>query len=292
MLQHFKATVAHRCTAMGATVFPATTAVGYRYGAGRIPMPQTNDPYIYIVVDGEMRLHTPSGIMDYVSGQYSASAIDTPLWATATTGAAGRDFLAMSVATTLNDVIEVVLALDGDLPQRILDGSLSERDMALSDAGVVHAALELACVRGSSPQTSFLAKHAVQELVFHALCGSNGASFLRGMVGMRHIAEIYEMNGWIKENFRKRFTVDELAERFAMSPSSLHAKFKGAVGMGPLQCQKRLRLTEARRIMLDEERTVTEAAFEVGYESPSQFARDYRKMFGVSPKEDALRFRG
>ena len=66
-------------------------------------------------------------------------------------------------------------------------------------------------------------------------------------------------------------------------------RFKSAVGMGPLQCQKRLRLTEARRLMLDEGANVTQAALDVGYESPSQFARDYRKMFGAAPKEDLLR---
>ena len=74
-----------------------------------------------------------------------------------------------------------------------------------------------------------------------------------------------------------------------MSVSLFHQKFKSAVGMGPLQCQKRLRLTEARRLMLDEGRTVTESSMEVGYESLSQFIRDYRKMFGMTPKEDMLR---
>lgn len=76
-----------------------------------------------------------------------------------------------------------------------------------------------------------------------------------------------------------------------MSVSLLHQKFKSAVGMGPLQCQKRLRLTEARRLMLDENRNVTEASLQVGYESVSQFTRDYRKMFGLKPKEDVLKLR-
>ncbi len=73
-----------------------------------------------------------------------------------------------------------------------------------------------------------------------------------------------------------------------MSVSLFHQKFKSAVGMGPLQCQKRLRLTEARRLMLDESKNVTEASVEVGYESLSQFIRDYRRMFRAAPKEDIL----
>ncbi len=74
-----------------------------------------------------------------------------------------------------------------------------------------------------------------------------------------------------------------------MSVSQLHDKFKRAVGMGPLQCQKRLRLTDARRLMFDENKNVTESAMDVGYESVSQFTRDYRRVFGFSPKEDVLR---
>ena len=77
-----------------------------------------------------------------------------------------------------------------------------------------------------------------------------------------------------------------------MSVSLFHQKFKSAVGMGPLQCQKRLRLTEARRLMLDENKNVTEASLDVGYESTSQFIRDYRKMFGLPTGEDIGRLRG
>lgn len=97
-----------------------------------------------------------------------------------------------------------------------------------------------------------------------------------------------QANSWIKKNFHNSFAVEDLAKRQNMSVSLFHQKFKSAVGMGPLQCQKRLRLTEARRIMLDESKNVTEASVEVGYESLSQFIRDYRRMFRAAPKEDIL----
>lgn len=76
-----------------------------------------------------------------------------------------------------------------------------------------------------------------------------------------------------------------------MSVSALHQKFKNAIGMGLLQCQKRLRLSEARRLLLNDEKNVTDAAMEVGYESISQFIRDYKKTFGYSPKEDIKNLR-
>ena len=99
------------------------------------------------------------------------------------------------------------------------------------------------------------------------MCGPCGSQFLQSIINIQQAGEIYNINSWIKKNFRNAFTVEELAEKRNMSVSLFHQKFKSAVGMGPLQCQKRLRLTEARRLMLDENRNVTEASFEVGYES-------------------------
>ena len=119
----------------------------------------------------------------------------------------------------------------------------------------------------------------------------SGGQFIQSIVNIQRADEIYQANSWIKENFREFFSVEELAEQQNMSVSLFHQRFKSAVGMGPLQCQKRLRLTEARRLMLDEGRNVTEASIEVGYESLSQFIRDYRKMFGAVPKEDVMRLR-
>ena len=199
----------------------------YRVASETIPMPRTDNSYLYIVADGSMRLYTSSGIMDYEAGQYSISQIDTPL--------AGH-----------------VL-------------TFPEEDA-----------------------TAFMAAHIRRELIFHMLCGSCGKQFLTSVINISQAGEIYEANSWIKKNFRKSFTVEELAQQNNMSVSLFHQKFKSAVGMGPFQCQKRLRLTEARRLMMDENKNATEAAMEVGYESSSQFARDYRKMFGASPKEDIL----
>ncbi len=109
---------------------------------------------------------------------------------------------------------------------------------------------------------------------------------MQSIADIQKADEIYEVNSWIKENFRDTFSVEDLAGQKNMSVSLFHQKFKNAVGMGPLQCQKRLRLTEARRLMLDDNKNVTEASVEVGYDSLSQFIRDYRKMFGSAPKED------
>lgn len=91
---------------------------------------------------------------------------------------------------------------------------------------------------------------------------------------------------WIKDDYSRSFTVEELAKVNNLSVSGLHHKFKAITTMGPLQYQKQLRLQEARRLMLSGSMDATTAALEVGYESLSQFNREYRRLFGLPPLQD------
>lgn len=263
----------------------------YRFNNSVIPMPEMATPYIYLVLDGSLRLHTPSGIMDYLAGQYSVSAIDTPVSGQVLTYGAENDFLALSMEFTLDDVISVILDIDGDLAERIINSELDAGMMADFDQKVTETAFRLTKMLNKPEQIAFMGKHLRREIIFDVLCGTCGRQFMQSVTGIQQAGEIYEINSWIKENYRGTFTVEELAERGNMSVSNFHQKFKSAVGMDPLQCQKRLRLTEARRQMLDNNVCVTEAAMDVGYESVSQFNRDYKKMFHAAPKEDIQRLK-
>lgn len=258
----------------------------YRFTNSKISMPQINNPYLYIVTGGSMRLHTPSGIMDYMQGQYSVSAIDTPQSAQVLTFSEENDFLALSVEFTLDDVISIVLDLEGDFAERIINSRLQTQTMISSDNAVIQSIEKLLSLITEPERLPFMSEHIKREILFHVLCGSYGKQFLQSIINIQQAGEIYEVNSWIKQNYKIPFTVEELASKLNMSVSAFHQKFKSAVGMGPLQCQKRLRLTEARRLMLDENKSVTETSLDVGYESVSQFIRDYRKMFNASPKED------
>jgi AraC-like DNA-binding protein len=91
---------------------------------------------------------------------------------------------------------------------------------------------------------------------------------------------------WLKANYTATLRIDDLAAHAQMSPSSLHQHFRQLTAMSPLQYQKWLRLNEARRLMLNEDSDAASAAFEVGYESPSQFSREYTRLFGTPPKRD------
>lgn len=271
------------------TGVPPLTA--YRLTDKKIQMPQGGGPYLYLVLDGALRLHTPFGMMDYAPGQYSISQIDTPLSGTVLAFSAQGDFLALALEFAANDVISSALEIDNGLIEKITGEKLSEQEMALSDRALIVSVLRLWELKKQALPSEFMRRNMMREIIYHVLCGSCGRRFLQSVAGTGQVNEIYAANSWIKENFRDPFTVERLAEQWSMSVSLFHQRFKDAVGMGPLQCQKRLRLTEARRLMLDEGKNVTEAAMEVGYESVSQFVREYRKLFHAAPKEDILNIR-
>lgn len=191
----------------------------------------------------------------------------------------------------MNEIISVVLDLDDKLTEKITGAGMDEDSMLLADHQVIESVYRLFCAMKQPVPSEFLRKNRVREIIYSILCGSCGRAFLQSAANVAETEEIDKANSWIKANFRDSFSVENLAGQRNMSISQFHQKFKSLVGMGPLQCQKRLRLTEARRLMLDENRNATEASADVGYESLSQFIRDYRRMFGLAPKEDILNIR-
>ncbi len=96
---------------------------------------------------------------------------------------------------------------------------------------------------------------------------------------------------WLRENYKKSLHVEELASRLNMASSTFHKHFKEITTLSPLQYQKRLRLGEAQRLMLADNYDVTEAAFAVGYESSNQFSREYKRLFGESPRKDIMKMK-
>ena len=190
-----------------------------------------------------------------------------------------------------DEAASVAIELDGSFVEKIAEAKSSAEGRAAADGAMFSALLRLLSDNGAAARSSFMLRHIKREIIFRALCGSCGVELIESLAGCSNAGEIYLVNDWIKKNFRSSFKIEELAKKRSMSVSQLHQKFKNAVGMGPLQCQKKLRLTEARRLMLDEGKSVTEAAMSVGYESVSQFIRDYRKLFDESPKRAAANFR-
>ncbi len=132
-----------------------------------------------------------------------------------------------------------------------------------------------------------LAPLRLREITYRLLTGPQGGRLRQIAAAGAPSQRIARAIRWLKTQFTAPLQVEALARQVGMSPSAFHLHFKGMTALSPLQYQKRLRLQEARRLMLVEGLDAAEAAFKVGYESPSQFGREYLRMFGVSPRRSA-----
>ncbi len=170
----------------------------YRFTGEKIQMPKIENPYLYIVLDGMLRLYTPSGIMDYMAGQYSVSKIDTPLSGTVLAFSEQYDFLALAVEFTPNDVITEILDLDNELTERIMGEKLNEEEMSVSDREVLQSVFRIFSVMNKSLPSEFIRKNIMREVIYYTLCGNCGRQFLQSIANIGQADEIYEANSWIK----------------------------------------------------------------------------------------------
>ncbi|HYA71940.1 MAG TPA: AraC family transcriptional regulator, partial [Roseiarcus sp.] len=125
-----------------------------------------------------------------------------------------------------------------------------------------------------------------QEIFYRLLTGEQGPRLRQSISAESHGYQIARTIDWLKDNYRKPFKVEDLAAKAGLSASAFHNRFRAVTAMSPLQFQKRMRLSEARRLMFTQHMDASTAAFEVGYESPSQFSREYRRLFGGPPLRD------
>ncbi len=128
----------------------------------------------------------------------------------------------------------------------------------------------------------------MRELHYWLLAGPYGADIAKLALPETHSERVAKAINFVRENLNQPMRVEQLAEVAGMSPSSFHHHFKTMTSMTPVQYQKQLRLLEARRLMLSDAANVSEAAYQVGYQSASQFSREYTRTFGVAPKRDVL----
>ena len=131
----------------------------------------------------------------------------------------------------------------------------------------------------------------VKEIIYRVLQGEHGGMLKQIAIEGSSTHQISDAIEHIMNNYDKSLKIEVLADIANMSVSSLHRHFKEVTAMSPIQFQKQLRLQEARSLLLSESADAADVAFRVGYESPSQFSREYTRMFGLPPKEDIKRLR-
>ena len=248
------------------------------------------EPSIVFVAQGAKRLWVGGEGYLYDSSRLLVTSLDLP---------GGSEVLAASAA---RPCMGLALKLDMRvLAELIAQGGLPAPDGATAGAGIgigaattdILAPLERLLALLDDPAAIPVIAPLIQREIYYRLLRGDQAARLRRITAVDSQGHrITKAIDWLKTNFTQSLRVEELAARVQMSATTFHQHFRQLTAMSPLQYQKWLRLNEAKRLMLNEDLDAASAAYKVGYESPSQFSREYSRLYGMSPKRDIMVMRG
>lgn len=267
---------------------PAAAVAAICSTCARAPFRRLYKPSLCVAAQGAKRIALEDKVFDYEAGTALIVGLELPGSGGVTRASKAEPFLGLTIE------------FDGALLREVLEQMASPPRPGAEGLGVFVERLSpeiLDCLARlvrlcETPEAfSILYPALMRELYYRLLSGPNGgevAKIARPDGRARRIAAaIHLMRGTLTRPLR----VEEMAEAAGMGVSSFHQHFKTLTGRTPLQHHKQLRLLEARRLMVAEAANVTLAAFHVGYESPSQFSREYARMFGAAPKRDAAQMK-
>lgn len=184
--------------------------------------------------------------------------------------------------------IGVISQMLSEMPLEKISGSGLCKGLAVADAdeGIMGAFLRLVELLDKKDEIPVLTPITIREIYSRLLISPMGRHVREFCTIGTQSNQITRAVKWLKENFAKSFQIEDLAKYVNMAPTTFHRHFRKVTSVSPIQFQKNLRLHEAKRLMIAENETVAGAAYAVGYESPTQFSREYKRLFGVSPKRD------
>lgn len=251
------------------------------------PQPCLYEPVHCLVLQGAKCVLIGDQVLHYDAASYFLASIEVPATGRIITASPERPFLALSL--TLDPLTLASLSLDLPPPEDDLRAgfAISEVTPELIDPW-----LRLLRLLDAPQDIPALAPLYEREILYRLLRGPQGGMLRQIASADSRLSQIRRSIAWIRTHYAKPLRVETLAELAGMSASSFHRHFKGVTAMSPLQYQKNVRLQQARRLLLAHPGAAARAAYAVGYESPSQFSREYARLFGAPPSRDAARLRG
>jgi len=262
----------------------------YRRDTLTLPQHYECGPGFSLVIQGAKRLTAGTERFDYAAGQYLLTSLHLPVVTQVTVASPDAPHFCLFIPIDTEAMGEL-LARIGTPPGLDADGM---RSVGVNPATLelLDAATRLVLLADRPQDIPALAPLFRQEILYHLLTGPDGPRLLHLALSTGHHAgRIPRAMAWMRTHFAETLRVETLAEHVGMSVSSLHHHFKAVTAMTPIQFQKQLRLHEARRLMLMENLDAGTAALRVGYQSPSQFSRDYSRLYGAPPARDVERVR-
>lgn len=272
---------------------PATgmygTALGclslFRADRPTLPIPSVYEASLCLIAQGSKRVSIGDHSLIYDAAHYLVVSVDLPLTGHIIEAGPDEPYLCCKIDLDLPALADLIVA-EGSASRAAPSPVLA---VYPSDPDLVDAACRLVGLLEQPQNISALAPLIEREIFYRLLTGPHGATLRHVAAANSHLNQVSRAIAQIREGFRDRLRVRDIAAAAGMSESSLYTHFKAVTQMTPLEYQKQLRLQEARRLMLAEGAHAGAAGFAVGYESPSQFSREYRRLFGAPPRQDVDR---
>lgn len=260
-----------------------------RASAPTMPMPVVYEPTLCLVAQGRKQAVLGTTAYVYDAATYLVASVDLPVMGAVIEASPDRPYLCLRLNLDMAALSELALRHPPAEPLPDDDGpglSLHRSTPALQDA-----ALRLAALLDTPADIDALAPLVLREILYRLLTGPDNRALRQMAQANSRLNAIARAIVWLRAHYAQECRIDDMAEVARMSRSTFHARFKAVTAMSPLEFRTQLRMQEARRLMVAEGLDAASAGFRVGYESPSQFSRDYARLFGAPPAKDAQRLR-
>ena len=244
-----------------------------------------------VIAQGRKRLALGDRVYEYGRGQYLVASVDLPVTGHFVGAAPGHPGLGFGMSLEPAAIAELLLqAGPGDLPR---SPGTTRPGIAVSDAPdeLLDAVVRLLRLLDRPRDRKTMVPLVKREILWRLMTGEQGDVVRQLGLADSSLSHISRAVRWIRENYAQPFRVEEVAQLSGMSVSAFHRNFQAVTAMTPIQFQKHIRLQAARLLLANRPNDVTGVGSRVGYDSPSQFSREYRRMFGAPPSIDAARVR-
>ncbi|MEH2367985.1 AraC family transcriptional regulator [Nostoc sp.] len=253
------------------------------------PLHALHEPALCIVAQGKKQVMLADNLYVYGQDQYLVVSIDLPVVGQVIEATPSVPYLCLRLDLDMGELSTLMMEAKLDAPAN----EPSEPGLSINPVSpqLLDAAIRLVRLLETPQDIAILAPLIVREILYRLLSGEHSARLRQIALVDKQLQAISRAINWLKWNYEKPFRIDTIAREARMSPSSLHHHFKSVTTMSPLQYQKQLRLQQARRLMLGQGMDAATASHYVGYESPSQFSREYSRLFGAPPLRDMARLK-
>jgi AraC-like DNA-binding protein len=247
------------------------------------------EPAFCVIAQGSKEIFLGNERYQYDPAHYLLIAAELPLVGHVLDASRDRPYLSLRLDLEAALVGSVMVEAGHPFPQNHAD--VRAIDVSALDAGLLDAVVRLIRLLETPTEAPFLAPLIMREIVYRLLMGEQGDRLHHMAAQSGYSAPIVKAIERLHKDFDQTIRIDSIARELGMSVSGFHHHFKAVTAMSPLQFQKRLRLEEARRLMLGERLDAASAAYRVGYHDASHFSREYKSLFGLPPMRDVERLR-